>query len=1117
MSFTHLQIRTGYSFYESTITIDKLIKRAKELSFSSLAITDKNVLYGAIPFYEQCINAGIKPIIGMTTEIELNRPEQGEDIILLAKNKNGYKKLLQLSSQIKLREERLTLEDISEGNENIVAILPVMQSELHTLLLEPSHEKAHEYIEGWTNCFAKENFYLGITDHGSGIERKLLPSIKAFHQASSIPALALQDVRYLKSDDDRAYEYLLSMKDKDSWSKEKTRKNTKNRHLRSNDEMKSLFGEFWPELIENTKIIAENCKVNLPLDDQIMPSFPLAEGIDPDLYLEDLCLEGAKRKYPSLTREVKERLEYELKIIKDMGFSDYFLIVSDFVSFAKKEGILVGPGRGSSAGSIVAYSLDITEVDPIEHKLLFERFLNPERVTMPDIDIDFSDHRREEVIDYIREKYGDQHVAQIITFGTFGPRSILRELMKVIGIEYEDEQYIFQHIPSGADQPIKSYLTESEDLLTYVKQSDKLRTLFSVAHKLEGLPRHSSTHAAGLVISDKPLMDYTPLARGARDTVLTQYAMDELEKIGLLKIDLLGLRNLSLLENIVKSIQFHTKENIGLHHFPKDDKKTYQLLQRGLTNGIFQLESAGMKRVLRELKPTSFNDIVAVNALYRPGPMDFIPTYIRRKHKDEKVSYPHKDLEAILESTYGVLIYQEQIMEITNEIAGFSYGEADILRRGITSKNESLLESQKSKFMKGCLANGYKQAVAEEIFSWIKRFSNYGFPKSHATAYSEISYKLAYLKANYPAYFFAELLSSVMNDKQKLNTYIQEAKSLGVGILPPSINNSIGKHSVRKGKIQLGLLAIKGVNFQSVQEIIQVRKDGRFKNLFDFCLRISMENLNKTMIENLILVGAFDDSYENRASLLATLDQAIEQGELFKEFLNQGNLFEYDLQLQSEYEEMEDFTQVHKLSQEKELIGIYLSSHPLKQFRTSLEEKEFLSLNRMENQAANRSVKGAGIIQEIKAIRTRKGESMAFVKIGDETGEMDGVIFPREYRNHWKLLEEEKIVIFEGKINLRNHQKQIVLNRMELLEEEDFTQEGMGHLYIRVLKSLNESALEEISKTAKEYPGKTPVIIYSELEQKSYKLSKEYNIEIVSDSLEQLKNIFGQEHVIFKK
>lgn len=1116
MTFTHLQVRTGYSFYHSTIHIDRLIERAKELNFKSLAITDENVLYGVIPFYKACKEAGIKPIIGMTTKIHLN-PYGEQPVVLLAKDNIGYKQLNYLSTFTQLHKELITLDILIKNSDHLIGILPVITSELSNLLLQTNFDQADYFLSHFLKAFQENDFYLGITDHGEEAERKLHQPLLSFHQLSKVPVVALQDVRYLKAEDYDAYDCLVAMKEERRWSVDRITSKVKHRHLRSKEEMNQLFQSFWPEVLENTKKIAEKCNVSLSLHNQYMPSYPVPESQDTFTYLQELCEQGVIKKYGNWTEDIKRRLTYELDVINRMNFSDYFLIVADFVSFAKNKGIFVGPGRGSSAGSIVAYVLDITDVDPLEHNLIFERFLNPERTTMPDIDIDFSDHRRDEVIDYIREKYGDEHVAQIITFGTFGPRSVIRDLIKTIGIPEEDEQYIFRHIPSGANLPLKEYLLASKELLDYVKQSKQLTTLFSIGHKLEGLPKHRSIHAAGIVISDEKLIHHTPLTEGSGGSVLTQFAMDELEEIGLLKIDLLGLRNLSLIENIVKSIYYHTKIKLNPNKLPEEDKKTYKLLRRGQTNGIFQLESSGMKSVLKRLKPSSFNDIVAVNALYRPGPMEFIPNYIQRKHGKEKVVYPHPDLEPILKQTYGVLIYQEQIMQIAHKIAGFSLGEADLLRRGISAKKERILVEQKEKFISGCLKNGYNQAVAEQIFSWIMKFANYGFPKSHSTAYSKISYTLAYLKANYPAYFFAELLSSVMNDHARVNLYIQEAKSLGVEVLPPSINSSRGKYTVRDGKLQIGLLAIKGVNVQGVREIIRAREEGPFKSLFDFAMRISTDKVNRRMIENLILIGAFDELYPNRASLLATLDQALEQGELFKEFTEQGSLFEFELILENDYVKVDDFSQVHKLTTEKELIGMYVSSHPLKNYRSALQAKGYLSMFQILEEKPDKIVKSAGIIQSIKTIRTRKGELMAFVQFNDETGDIDSVVFPNVFRRVREGLREEQLVFFSGKTNIRRGEKQLIIDSITPFDEQLIQIKEQRKLFIKVVKSLNNVALEKISQVSREFSGDVPIYIYSELEKKTYKLSNRYNIEPNGRCLQLLRQVFGESHVILEK
>lgn len=1114
MGFTHLQVRTGYSFYKSTIHIERLVKKARKLNFSQLAITDENVLHGALSFYKACQRENIKPILGMTTKVK-TRDHFYEPIILLAKNNKGYEQLMKLSTKINLEGKFVHVSELKTYNEHLVGILPMVTSPLADFLLDSKYIDAQKHFTFWKQYFTKD-FYIGVTDHGEPKERQLLKAIKNFQKTEKLPLVAIQDVRYLKEEDYYAYDCLQAMKDGRRWMMDQVSERAKFRHLRSAKEMENLFSEQFPEALKKSEEIAGKCHVTFTFNQPIMPQYPLPKEKKADQYLRELCFQGAKRKYPKLTKPIKERLNFELEVIRKKNFSDYFLIVQDFVSYAKEEGIFVGPGRGSSASSIVAYCLDITDVDPLKHDLLFERFLNPERLSMPDIDIDFSDHRRDEVIQYVRDRFGKDQVAQIITFGTFGARSVLRDLIKTVGIDSEDERFIFQQIPSGTTKRIKDLLKESEELLMYIQQSKRLKLLFSLAHKLEGLPKHSSTHAAGIVISDRELTDYTPLTKGSKEIPLTQYAMEELEAIGLLKIDLLGLRNLSLIENIIQSIEFDTKKPFDLEGIPEDDEKTFQLLKKGQTDGIFQLESPGMKRVLKQLQPSNFNDIVAVNALYRPGPMEFIPNYIRRKHRQEKTTYPHEDLREILQPTYGVLVYQEQIMQITVRMAGLSYGSADLLRRAVATKDKMLMQEQREAFLQGAKAKGYDANVAQKVFSWIERFADYGFPKSHATAYSKISYKLAYLKANYPAYFFAELLSSIMNDRERRNQYLQEAKTLGVSPIPPSINHSFGKFTVRQGKIQVGFYAIKGVSRQAVQDILRARKEGPFHNLFDFCLRISPEEVSKTTIENLILAGAFDETYKNRASLLATLDQALDQGMLFREFSDQTSLFTEDLQLETDYEQIKDFSQLHKLATEKELMGMYMSSHPLKEYRKSLQRRNYKTFFMLQEERINQQVKSAAIIQRVKTIRTRKGESMAFITLSDETGEMEAVVFPKVYRQSHQLLKEEKMVECFGTMNLRRGEKQIIIEAIKPFSKEEFSS-CEKTLFIKVTKQYHNVALKRLHEVAKQFPGNVPIILYSELENKSYKLSKRYALDPKEDCLERLQAIFGKDHVVLQK
>lgn len=1112
MSFTHLQVRSGYTLMDSTITIEKLVEKASELGFTALALTDDHVLYGAIPFYKACKQYGVKPIIGMSVHV-IDEEQIPEQIILLSKNNNGYQNLLKISTYIHLQQQNvLSKDELRQYTEGLICILSVHSSKLKQAFHDTSYENIYEDIKKWEEMFAPGDFYFGIADHGIQSERRLHEPVKAFCEIYKTPVVAIQDVRYLERDDDVAYDCLRKMKDGKKWSPKHIDPTSKQRHLRTQREMELIFSPFWPEVLQETAKVAEKCHLSLDFTKRKLPTYPVPNNLDAHEYLEQLCWRQVKRTYEHVTKEISDRLTYELDIIQTMGFSDYFLIVWDFVKYAKEQQILVGPGRGSSAGSLVAYVLNITEVDPIKHELLFERFLNPERITMPDIDIDFSDHRRDEVIEYVRKKYGNDHVAQIITFGTFAARSVVRELIKTVGVDRRDASFILRHIPVQSGQSLAEILTTEQELKSYIAQSEKLTLLFSVAVKLEGLPKHISTHAAGVVISDEPLIEHVPLTVGANDVRLTQYSMDELEAIGLLKIDFLGLRNLTLLERIVASLHKTGHKKISLKQIPTDDVKTFQLLQRGKTNGIFQLESTGMKRVLARLQPTAFEDIVAVNALYRPGPMEFIQVYIDRKHQRERAVYPHPDLQAILQPTYGVLIYQEQIMQIAHKIAGYSLGQADLLRRAISKKNKHIIMEQKESFIQGCLQNGYHQKVGEQLFHWIMKFSNYGFPKSHAVAYSKISYQLAFLKTYYPTHFFAELLNSALNQQKKSRLYLQELKGMQVNIYPPSINKSFGKYTVEDGGIRTGLLAIKGIGYQVVNAIIQVRKQGPFKHLFDFCLRVPLKVVHRKMIEQLILAGAFDETYSNRASLLASLDSAMEQGELFKEFVGQSSLFQNELQLETSYEEIEDFSQVKKLATEKELLGMYISSHPLQHYRKKLRKKGYVTANDAKQRSDRMNVAIIAIIQAVKTIRTKRGDRMAFITLNDETDDIEAVVFPDLYRKTSKWLREEMFVTAHGQIEKRNDRKQVLLHTIEPFDEANLQQPE--HLFIKLTNQSRDEALNFIKRLTQKHPGQMPIIVYDPQSKRAYRLHEDYLFYPDEVCLQALYEYFGTQNIV---
>jgi len=1115
MTFTHLHVHSGYTFMESTITIPQLIERAKQLNFKALALTDHHVLHGAVEFYQAALQAQIKPIIGMTVTV-IDPSEQEETLILLAKNNAGYRELIQLSTLIQVEKLRAVPWELLQRNlKNVIVIVQLNDGHVYTLLLEQEIVAASHYLQAHVEHFT--DVYLGIDATFLTKQPIVYKNLHHLIDNITIPLVAIHDVVYLKETDYLAYECLQAMKVGRRWAiPEKIASD--GRYLQSSEQIVAAHTQFFPEAVKRTAEIVKKCHVSLNFHQQLLPSYPVPDNISASQYLKNICQENMESKYSLITEEMTERLTYELSVIEQMAFSDYFLIVWDFVKFAKEKGISVGPGRGSAAGSFVAYLLGITNVDPLAYDLLFERFLNPERESMPDIDIDFADHRRDEVIQYVREKYGQEHVAQIITFGTFGTRSVLRELFKTLGTSQQDVYFILNQIPAQTTMSLKQSVLASDQLKQYIQQSHELRLLFKIAHTLEGLPRHASTHAAGVIISDERLPRVIPLTIGANETYMTQYAMDELEALGLLKIDFLGLRNLSLIERMVTSIQRRgkNKAHFSLENIPEDDAKTFALLQNGQTDGVFQLESAGMKDVLRKLKPTSLEDIVAVNALYRPGPMEYISTFIQRKHGQEQTTYLHEQMAPILASTYGVLVYQEQMMQIVHHFAGFSLGEADIFRRTLSSKNKSNIAHQKDLFIAGCEQEGFSVTEAEEIFHWLLKFSNYSFNRSHAVAYSKISYQLAYLKAHYPEHFFAELLTSAVNSEKRLNQYVMDMRQLAITLLPPAINRSYGRFSVEDGKIRMGLLSIKGIGYQVMREIIDKRREGPFKSLFDFCLRISLKIVNRQTIEHLILVGAFNEFSKNRASLLATLDQAIDQAELFKEFQEQPSLFADQFDFTESYVSRKDFTLMEKLSFEREYLGMYVSSHPLANQRDSLADSGYDTLLEASERVGQRSLKSVVMIQEVRVIRTRRGDQMAFLQLSDEFSEMDAVVFPDLFQKvqHW--LKEEMFVKVKGKIETRHHKLQFVIQGMEPFNVSSSTQAN-EQLFIKITSLSHAEALAIIQRVANKYPGTTPVFVYVASEKQTYKLQDSYQLDTQEACVQLLQHEFGEANVVLKK
>lgn len=1120
MFFAHLQIKTGYSLLSSTITPEKLAEYGKKLGLKALAVTDHNVLYAAVPFYKACKANGIKPIIGLTADIQ---SPLGQDrafpLVLLAKNNNGYQNLLKISSLIQTKyRQGLPIKWLKAYSKGLAAFTPGMEGEIEQFILKGELEKASQVAKQFKNVFEKENFYFSLQDHLLSQEETIRSGLMALSKEQEIPCLVTNDVQYLDKSDAFSHECLLAIRDGAKMI-DKNRKTlaADEYDLKSPAEMFNRFSSY-PEALQNTMNLAEQCTVEIHFHQQLLPKYPLPDHENAKDVLLRLCMQGLEKIDKKEDPSYLERLSYELSVIDKMGFDDYFLIVWDFMKFARSQNILTGPGRGSAAGSLVAYLLDITDVDPLKYGLLFERFLNPERVTMPDIDLDFPDHRRDEVIRYVAEKYGKVHVAQIITFGTLSAKAVIRDLARVFGFQGKELDEISKMLPSRIGLTLMDAYRDSPAFRTWVKSEPIHKEIFETALKLEGLPRHASTHAAGVVITEQPLAELIPIQQGHDEMYITQFPMDILEELGLLKIDFLGLRNLTILERILESIQYSTGVKLDLHKIPLNDRKTYELLGRGQTTGVFQLESEGMRKVLMRLKPNDFEDIVAVNALYRPGPMENIPLYIERKHGIQKIEYPHPDLKEILKPTYGVLIYQEQIMQIASKFAGFSLGEADLLRRAVGKKKKEVLMEERKHFIEGAVRNGYSEESANQIYDLIVRFANYGFNRSHAVAYSMIAYQLAYLKAHYPLYFMAALLTSVIGSEQKTAQYVREAKEMGIQILRPSIQNSQFFFKVEKEGIRFSLAAIKGVGMAAIKEILKARQEKMFDDLFDFCLRVSPQAVNRRTIESLIFAGALDDFGKDRATLLASVDAAIAHAEFMRpDPTGSGNfeLFSDDIFPKPKYTEVDPMPIDIRLNYEKEVLGLYLSSHPVSVYKSLFQKLGAVDLTYQKRKKIEIGV----YIHEHRVIRTKKGEKMAFLVISDESGEMEAVLFPEAYRKFFRKCEKGAVVLMEGTKEDRNGKKQfIVTNVYGIKEAEEMAARMKNRLYLKITKEKKQKeTLQKVYFILKKYKGETAVWIHYEDERRTIQLLKHHWVNPTEACLSELATVLGSENVVLKR
>ena len=1025
MSFVQLQVMSSYSLLQSTISIEELVIKAKERGYQAIALTDHNILYGLVDFYKMCKKHQIKPILGLTLDVGgIVKSEENHSIILLAKNAKGYENLMILSSKKMLlaENERLTVDQIEQYSQDLIAITPGETGEAESFLFKDDAESAATVIKKWQKTFPKNQFYIGVQLHLKlkSIKNKL----NEVSRDTGTPTVALQDIRYIDADDEFSTAALRAIDKGETLSIQNASINGDYFLPESSLVEKQFKENDLAEEAQRTNAIADMITSEIVLHQQLLPKFPLPTEKSTTAFLKEQCLIGLEKRVSEPDKRYIDRLEYELTVIGKMGFEDYFLIVWDVMAYAHKVKIVTGAGRGSAAGSLVAYLLGITDVDPIEYDLLFERFLNEERYTMPDIDLDFPDNRREEILQYVRNKYGKNHVAQIATFGTLAAKMALKDVSRVFGLSPSEANVWSKAIPSVLGITLEKAFKQSATLRKLVEENEKNTLLFETAKKIEGLPRHISTHAAGVVISDKPLTQYVPLQKGGGEIFLTQYPMGNVEEIGLLKMDFLGLKNLSIIDNALKLVQRETGKRLNLLNIPMQDQETLQLFRKGDMVGIFQFESAGIKSVLRRLEPSSMEDIAAVNALYRPGPMEQIDTFIKRKKGVLPIVYPHESLSEILSVTYGVMVYQEQVMQVAARMGGYTLGQADILRRAIGKKQKSIIDKERQHFTSGAAKLGYTPEVAMQVYDYIERFANYGFNRSHAVAYSFIAYQMAYLKAHYPNAFFVALLNSALNNSTKMKEYIIEAKKRAIKVLSPDINASFGGFSLINSQILFGFSSIKGLRRDMIDDMITNRKnDGKYKDLIDFLKRLDKKWLKPEYIKPLIYVGAFDQFEHSRGTLLASIEGIIQSVQMSG---NNIDLFEL---LKPKYESAPDLTIEEKLENEEHFLGTYLSGHPTEKYDSVRPWKQIVYINELTIGKTSRVL---GSIKNIHKITTKKGEPMAFVTISDTSGDCSLTLFPTKYRQFIELLTDKTVLYVEGKVeSKREGIPQIIVNQMD--------------------------------------------------------------------------------------
>lgn len=1023
------QVFTSADLLNSTIRLESLIPFLLEQETTAVAITNRR-LYGILPFYNEMKNAGIHPVIGLSCDIEITA-DTTIPIQIYSKSDHGYQNLLKISSSLEVKGlSKLPLKWLQAYKEDCIIVVSIPEEDDDRMIL-----KLEEAILQMIRIVPLQ-LYGGIARPG-GIKSPLEKDIISLFEQHNLPIMATHRALYERAENAFSYEVAQAIS-QGVKLQDSTRVKPQHEHyyLPSSIQWMEWFSDH-PEWLQTSEQMLNSCQVILKTNQMHMPKFPVEGKANAEDLLKENCLKGLSNRLNTVNDDYLNRLDMELLIINQMGYADYFLIVADFMRYAKEKQILTGPGRGSSASSLVAYSLSITHVDPLKYGLLFERFLNPERVTMPDIDIDFADNRRQEVIQYVANKYGQAYVAQIVTFGTLSAKAAARDVARVFGFESSILDMISKQLSSKVGISLAEAIQQSDALTKWIESDSLHKKWVQVALELEGLPRHGSTHAAGIVLSPVPLVELLPIESGQDGIYLTQWPMQEVERSGLLKMDFLGLRNLTILDKMRSMIWYDTKKWLDFEKIPLDHIGTFELLQKGDTTGVFQLESDGMRQALKDIKPTHFLDVVAVNALYRPGPMENIPTYKRRKHNEEKTIYQHPILEPILKETYGVIVYQEQIMQIASKMAGFTFGEADILRRAVSKKNRHVLDEQRNHFVEKAIEKDFTRQESDDIYDLIVRFANYGFPKSHAVAYSMISYQMAYLKAKYPVHFYSSLLTSAIGNTEKTMKILQEAKQKNIRILSPSIHTSGLTYHAENGAIRFGLSAIKGVSNGFLKNLLDTRKTIRpiWQDMFELAASLSAEHFSRKQLEPLIKSGALDDFHQDRATLLGTLDAAVKYAELVRPKV-EHDLFDGEVNSfgKPKYITKESIPDMIKLQYERETLGFYMSSHPVGRWKETLNIA-LVDLQDISSKKNGQSVTVVGMIEEIRRIRTKKGESMAFVSVQDETSVVSCTIFPKDYALVNLLLKEQEIVKIDGTVEWRQGKPQIIMKQMDAVSK----------------------------------------------------------------------------------